>query len=75
MRTHSKKCWPLKRWMDVSDRQRVGGIGTSSWRISSGKSRQAGWVWGYSRESRVVIAKGQEVRSGGDAGRGSREWG
>ena len=39
------------------------------------KADKLGWVWGDSRESRVVITKSQEVRSGGDAGRGSREWG
>ena len=39
------------------------------------KADKLGWVCGDSRESRVVIAKGQEVRRGGDARRGSREWG
>lgn len=39
------------------------------------KADKLGWVCGDSRESRVVVARGQEVRSSGDARRGSQEWG
>lgn len=33
-----KEVLALERWMDVSDARRVGGTGTSSWRIGSGKA-------------------------------------
>lgn len=39
------------------------------------KADKPGWVWADGGKCSVAIAKGQEVRSGGDAGRGSGGWG